>query len=454
MFFDGLKNNIQEMREITRELYIFYLQLENIKKAEKYGGMIIDKDEKSFLNEVTISLSMQLKILNNSIIKLVNSISFHSKIPLSEVKEEKIGLSHVTYKPSDEREQVSLVISEGDKKEFLRNLSISKLSMDQLKKKYSVERRVVGLRKSSNYAKISNYFFRNLSERLVNTGYFNDLNKSLRKMSSSYVLSTYVSMGIFTTVLAFFIGIILFIFLIFLNVSPIFPFFSFVDFSSEGIIERFFKVFWVAIALPVITLISFYFYPRSEAKHVANRINHELPFVTIHLAAISSAGVNPTNMFAIIIKNEEYKYAVVEFKKLLNLINFHGFDVVTALRKSALSSPSTKLAELFNGLAFTIKSGGNIHDFLNEHVETMLFDYKLDRERYIRISETLMDIYISVAISAPMIFLTIFIIISSTGLTGGIFNIGIRTLSFLLILIIALLNIIFLVVLHMKQPPM
>jgi uncharacterized BrkB/YihY/UPF0761 family membrane protein len=82
----------------------------------------------------------------------------------------------------------------------------------------------------------------------------------------------------------------------------------------------------------------------------------------------------------------------------------------------------------------------------------MLFDYRLERERYTKISETFMDIYISVAIAAPMIFLMIFIVIGSTGLTGGILDLGTKTLSFLLILIIIILNLLFLAFLRLKQP--
>ncbi len=171
------------------------------------------------------------------------------------------------------------------------------------------------------------------------------------------------------------------------------------------------------------------------------------------MSSVASSGVNPVNIFTIIVKSGEYKYTNIEFKKLLNLIYFHGEDIVSALRKTAVLSPSSKLADLLNGLAFTIKSGGDIHNFLIEHVDNLLFDYKLDRERYIKISETFMDIYISVAIAAPMIFLTLFIIIGGIGLGGGFFNLGVNSISLIMFLTIIILNIAFIIFLKMKQPP-
>ena len=102
-----------------------------------------------------------------------------------------------------------------------------------------------------------------------------------------------------------------------------------------------------------------------------------------------------------------------------------------------------KLKELLDGLAASITSGGDMRQFLNQHAETMLFDYRLERERYNKVSETFMDIYISVAIAAPMILLMIFVIIGSTGLIGNFLNLSIDVLSFILIMIVVLINIFF-----------
>jgi archaellum biogenesis protein FlaJ (TadC family) len=138
----------------------------------------------------------------------------------------------------------------------------------------------------------------------------------------------------------------------------------------------------------------------------------------------------------------------------MNLINFHGEDMVTALKKISVSTSSFKLKELLNGMAVTITSGGNLHNFLSKHAEDMLFEYKLEREKYNKISETFMDIYISVAIAAPMILLMLFVIIGSTGMLGNVFGLSTNALSFLMIMLIIALNAFFLTFLRIKQPIM
>ena len=444
------------MKEIARELYVFSQQHDAILQSENFNAMMIDQREKKLLEDALVSLHVQLKILNNSIPALLSSVSFYQKYPAAQADNTKPlavekNLLSVTFKPNENR-AVSLVISDKDKQDFLTNLSISRLSINQLKKNYAVEPTVsADFRRSNLYAKTSNYFFRSYSERFVTQGYFITLNRNLRKMSSPFVTATYVSMIFFTVLLTFFTSLILFIFLLFFEVSFVFPF---VNMTEELILLRFIKFFWIPIVFPLTSGLLFYFYPMSEARNLGSHMNQELPFVTIHMAAIASSGVNPVDIFEIMMKSQEYKYTTVAFKKLLNFVNFQGEDIVSALRKVSVLSPSPKLAELFNGLAFTIKSGGDLHRFLNKHAENMLFDYRLERERYTHVAETFMDIYISVAIAAPMIFLMIFIIIGSTGISGGIFNLGTNVLSIILMVMIVLLNIVFLVILGVKQPPM
>ncbi len=444
MFIDELKGNLYQMRDISRELNIFY-------NHHKYFDHLKDQKiptgsnlEKNLLEEAIASLNNQLRILNNSIQGIIEGISIDKKITDKTI--ESRDLTKIQYSTADES-TVLLVISQKDKNEFLENLNRSRLSINKLRKGYSTE--PTGIRKSNLYAKSANFLFRNISNKLLTKGYFKNLNRDLRKINSRFVTVTYVSIIFFTSLSFFISSIFLFTLLLFFNFSLTYPFISF---TEEIILIRAIKLFWILIAFPVISGFLVFIYPSSEARNLGFRINQELPFVTIHMSAIASSGVEPDKIFEIILKSEEYKYTRIEFKKLTNLVNFHGEDIVSALLKISSSSPSDKLRELLNGLAITTKIGGDLHMYLDKHAESMLFDYKLEREKYIRISETFMDIYISIAIATPMILLMLFIIIGSTGLTGGLFNLSLNVLSLLLIMIIVLLNLFFLLLLGLKQP--
>jgi Flp pilus assembly protein TadB len=452
MTFDALKQNIQRIKEILREMYIFTNQLETIKHLERDKKILINFQEKKLLINTIVALGVQLNILNNSIPDLIEGIGFFQRLSTDNKKtiSAKIpenNLVKVEYKTEKTTPPVSLTIGEKDRQLFLENLSASNLSINQLKKKYGIERPISGFGKPNFYATLSNRYFRKTSTKLVSSGKLEKLNADLRKMNSPFVVGTYVSMILFTMSVAVIFSILLFIILLFFNIGFTFPFFSLVN---ESTLLRALKVFWVIFAIPIFTGILMYFYPQSESKNIGAKIDQELPFVAIHMSAIAASGVEPVSIFKVIIKNEEYRYSRLEFRKLLNLINFQGADLVNALKRVSNSSPSTKLRELLDGLATTINSGGELHGFLEKHADTLLFDYKIEREKYTKTAETFMDIYISIVIAAPMILLMLFVIMGSTGM----YFMGLTTnlMSVLIIFIIIVLNIGFLVFLRLKQP--
>ena len=457
MTFNELEQNLKRIKEIIREIYVFTNQLDIIQKLERDKNIIINLQEKKLLNGTINSLEVQLKILNNSIPKLVENIGFFKKysapdkaeavVSTSKVNLPKKDLVQVKYKPEKAKSPVSLTIGEKDRKRFLENLSRSNLSISQLKKKYGVEKPAAGFGKPNAYAKFSNRFFRKTSNKLLASGKLEKLNIELRKMNSPFVVGTYVSMILMTMCIMLGLGFLLFLVLLFFNLSFAFPFISF---AKESIIMRFIKFFWIIFGIPFFTGVLMYFYPKSESKNIGGKIDQELPFVAIHMSAIATSGVEPVNIFKIIIKNEEYRYSRLEFRKLLNLVNFQGHNLVTALKKISRSSPSVKLRALLDGLATTITSGGDLHQFLDKHAESLLFDYRLEREKYTKTSETFMDIYISIVIAAPMILLMLFVIM---GITGMYFmGLSTNVMSLLIIFIIIVLNIGFLIFLKLKQP--
>lgn len=461
MGIDSLKNNLKHIKRIVRELYIFSNQLSMIEQVEASSNVIINTREKALLREAITSLNNQMLILNNSIPPLVEDIGFYKKLDNGTNKKSEtmnkdakndIKLIEVKYNPLDSKEKVSLTINDNDKREFLENLSKSNLSINQLKAKFSVERPIAAtFGKPNFYAKISNNLFRNISTNLISKGYFSGLNKELRKMNSPFVLRTYLSMILFTALISFVISLILFILLLFVNIGITFPFFTSLS-PEENILSRFIKYAWIIFAVPLTTLIVMYFYPSTEARNLSSKIDQELPFITVHMSAIASSGVDPMSIFQVLLNSREYPYTMMELTKLMNLINFNGKDLVTALKETSRSSPSNKLRELLDGFATTITAGGSLRQFLGKHSETLLFDYKLERERYTKTSETFMDIYISIVIAAPMILLMLFVIMGSTGSLTSFLGLSVNAISMLMILTIVFLNIAFLVFLKIKQP--
>ena len=217
MTIDSLRQNIYRMKEIVRELYIFTNQLNIIKNLEADKNVVINTREKKLLNNAILSLIAQLRILNNSFSELTEGIAFFKRLTGGEEKPEvhevpvanKNPLVQIKYKPGAEQTKIAVTISERERQEFLENLSKSNLSINQLKKRFAVEKPTRSFGKPHPYAKLSNKFFRPLSTKLLLKGYLEPLNQDLRRMNSVFVVGTYCSMIFFTMLLTLFASIFL-----------------------------------------------------------------------------------------------------------------------------------------------------------------------------------------------------------------------------------------------------
>lgn len=396
-----------------------------------------DEKEKKLIESQIEKIKNEFKKNNDELLKKLDEINFEK--PLKEKKEiAEIKVPEVPKK----RKSFSDILMPAKKEK------ISEMEKEVLKRLKKKKEKIAlkKERKPSPYAGMANHFFAEHVKKIVKQKKLATLEKDLIKSNLEYTSVTYISMLILTTAIAAISSFVLFIFLLFFSISPEFPI---ITLAKEGIGIRFLKIFWIIFAIPAGTFLFMYFYPSLEKKSLEGKLNQELPFATINMAAISGSGIEPIKTFSIIISTKEYPNIEKEFNKLLNKINIYGYDLVTALKDSAINCPSPKLAELFNGLATTITSGGDLFEFFDKRAQSLLFEYRLDKEKRTKSSETFMDIYISVVIAAPMILMLLLMMMRISGL-GVALSTG--TITFLVAGGVSLINVFFLIFLQLKQP--
>jgi flagellar protein FlaJ len=236
---------------------------------------------------------------------------------------------------------------------------------------------------------------------------------------------------IFSVLLSFGLGILIYGVLILINLSN-------------------WIYFWIVLLIPAITFLLFYTYPSGEANSNDKAIMYELPFATIHMSAIATSDIEPTKIFKIIAATEDYKHVGREMRKIISQVEIYGYDLVTSLKNVASQISNKKMAELLGGLAINISTGGELKTYLQKKAENYLVDYRLERKKYIDIAGTFMDIYIAILIATPLILVLMFVLMNVSGL--GFEGISLQVLMFFAIAIVIVLNIIFLLVLNIKQP--
>lgn len=321
---------------------------------------------------------------------------------------------------------------------------IEEITLKRIKSKKKKEEVILKEEKASEYLNLSNRFFQKYAIKLVKEDFFAPLKRDLIKTNLQILPSSYIAMILFTTTLATAISIFLIIFFLLFNFGVQFPF---ITPSQEEIAIRFLKTFWMVIVFPLATFFVMYIYPSTEKRYLEKIIHQELPFATINMAAISSSLIDPTRIFSILINTGDYPEIGKQFSKIINLVKFNGASLVSAVRTVSFNSPSSKLSELLNGISTTITSGGDLPDFFEKRADTLLLEYKLDREKYTKMAETFMDIYISVVIAAPMILMLLLIMMRISGL--GI-SLGTGMITIIMVLGVTMINIAFLTFLHLK----
>jgi pilus assembly protein TadC len=402
-------------------------------------------DQKRLINNAIRALRSGIKILNSTNLDLLEASVSINKLPDAPSRVQKPDISNMRFAKSGIDFDVAL--KSKDREKFLQELSISEKFINKFKKGSKVdEEEYVEFKASRGYLKLANKLFLETANKLINKGYFTRLSVGLRQANIDILFESYVAMMIFSFFVSLGFSIILTVTLLFIDTSPIFPYLQ----AYQGeFMARFIQVFWIPFVLPVVTFLGFYYYPSTEKKSIGKRIDQELPFAVIHMSAISGSGIEPTEIFKIIGLSKEYPNLRKEIRKVLNQINLYGYDLTTALNNAAQSAPSENLTELFNGLSTSISSGADLSDFFEKRSESLLLSYRVEREKYTRLVETFLDIYISIVIAAPMIFLLLLIMMAVSGIEVGLEP---YQISILAVFIISLLNVMFLIFLGTKQP--
>ena len=433
--FETLKKNSALARKLFEELKNYF---------EEFSSQKYDEAEKRIINEHIEKLKENIKKINNE--------------NLDELKKLTIGEEDYTIKLEDkpakdqnyEFQEDESFKSKGGKTYKPRELKLEGLEIETIRRLKESRKKVLKiskkkLKKQSKYSEIASKTFSVFSKQLLGRESFQKLEIDLVKANLDHSPTGYISLIMFTTLISFIIGGFIMLFFLFFNLGVLAPFVTRV---TETINIRFLKVFWIIFAVPIATFVMMYIYPSLEKKSSEFKIDTELPFATIHMAAISGSMINPIKIFDIIISTNEYPALSKEFTKLLNEINIYGSDFVSALKNTAKNTSSKRLSELLNGLATTINSGGDLPQFFEKRADTLLFEYKTEREKVSKAAEAFMNIYISVVIATPMMLMLLLMMMKMSGL--GL-TLSVNEITIIMVLGVVVINIVFLAFLHLKK---
>ncbi|MFP4656435.1 MAG: type II secretion system F family protein [Candidatus Woesearchaeota archaeon] len=293
--------------------------------------------------------------------------------------------------------------------------------------------------KPASYTALANVLMRDMGAEVVNAFpiFFKNLYKNLRFANIHILSNTYSNVMIFTSIIAgvgmfFLVGLL-----------------SLIAFAPLPVVLA--NSFLAGILGLAGTFMGFNMYPKALMKTRARSIDTNLPFAIDHMAAVTSAGVNPTEMFKLLSESDEYKEVSVELEKIVEFSELFGYDLTTAIEKVSLTCPSKQMRDFFESFISNIESGGELKDYLRESADQAMLNYKLERQKYTESISTFSDIYTGLMVASPLFFVAALSMVSILG--GTIGNMDVNTLMLLgTYVAIPGFNLLFIVLLEITQP--
>ena len=300
-------------------------------------------------------------------------------------------------------------------------------------------RKALKVYQPSFFGSLANLAIRKVSLYLLDAfpEFFKDLYHALRLANIKVLSNTYVNMMVLGVSISALLGLIVFGFFFVSTALPV--------------LQIIFRTIMMSILMGLATFAGFYAYPYSKMKQRRRSINTNLPFAINHMAAVSASGVAPVRMFKLISDSKEYGEVSVEVEKIVNYIEIFGYDVLTALKAVASTTPSYQFKDFFEGMISTTQTGGDLKQYFSQKAEEAMMNYKLERQKYTETISTYSDIYTGILIAAPLFFVAALSLVSLLGGKVGGLNVSIIIVIGTYV-VIPLLNVSFLAFLEITQP--
>lgn len=202
-----------------------------------------------------------------------------------------------------------------------------------------------------------------------------------------------------------------------------------------------------------LTLVFFLAWPSIDFSRKIKSIEAEMPLAILTMSTAIEAGAPPQYIFDSISNNPDYPRLGREAAKLKRFMEQLGLSFSEALEKTILLSPSPHFKRFLKELNTTIKSGGDLKQFMAKKAEAAYFDYTVKLDIASKNAETMGDIYSIIMIAAPIfLFFTVMLLGIFTG-GKGILGFDLNTLMNLSIfLLIPLINTGFILFMELTSP--
>jgi flagellar protein FlaJ len=148
---------------------------------------------------------------------------------------------------------------------------------------------------------------------------------------------------------------------------------------------------------------------RANARE--RKIDESISRTVAFIYALSRSGMAFPEIMRTLARNRSvYGEAAEEVAVAVKAMDYTGLDMLSAIERLAHQTPSEKFGEFADNLANVLQSGQSISMYLDDQYERYQEDAEAQQESFLELLATLAEGYVTLFVVAPLLFITILVI--------------------------------------------
>jgi flagellar protein FlaJ len=157
--------------------------------------------------------------------------------------------------------------------------------------------------------------------------------------------------------------------------------------------------------------------PGIEKGSRSIKINLTLHNAVAYMYAMRRGGAQLMTIFRSLSDRANiYGEVALEFRQIVRDADFFGYDVVSAIRHLAETTPSEKLKNFLEDLLSVIESGGDMADFLGTRVRMYQEEARFEQRQFLNVLSIVAESYVTLFVAGPLFLIIIMVVM---GMMGG-----------------------------------
>lgn len=157
--------------------------------------------------------------------------------------------------------------------------------------------------------------------------------------------------------------------------------------------------------------------PGIEKGNRSIKINLTLHNAVAYMYAMRRGGAQLMTIFQSLSDRANiYGEVALEFRQIVRDAEFFGYDVVTAIRHLAETTPSEKLKMFLEDLLSVIESGGDMAEFLSTRVRMYQEEARFEQRQFLNVLSIVAESYVTLFVAGPLFLIIIMVVM---GMMGG-----------------------------------